>query len=223
MASLHTAIRLVVFPSNGSGNTPVLNIFQPVTKTAFSYAIWNPVDCVIVANQVVFYCCHSNEPGLSCIVDKRCITSPTVWIIMCSNLGASKTRPFSLNPVPLDLHLLQISLHKVCLSCHVTFSIYELYKWKVVFSSNLCIILTKCRCNVYNTCTIAHCYIGQRMLRNMLSYAVFAIMTLQHLQIVEHTLYILNQCLYKSRRSCRLLVSSVPSLPRTLSSNAFAI
>ena len=40
------------------------------------------------------------------------------------------------------------------LSGHLTFAVNELHKRKVVFTSNLSIVLTKCRCNVYDTRTV---------------------------------------------------------------------
>ena len=37
-------------PVSVTGDTPVLNIFQPVAKTAFADGLWNPVDCIVVAD-----------------------------------------------------------------------------------------------------------------------------------------------------------------------------
>ena len=69
-------------PVTVSGNTPILNIFKPVAETAFTYACGDPVNSLIVCNQVIPYCCHLDKPGLSCIVKKRSRASPAVRIIM---------------------------------------------------------------------------------------------------------------------------------------------
>ena len=43
-------------------DAPVLNILKPVAKTPLSDGLWNPVDCVVVAHQVLFYRCHLDKP-----------------------------------------------------------------------------------------------------------------------------------------------------------------
>ena len=42
----------------------------------------------------------------------------------------------------------------------ITLAVYKLYERKVIFSANLGIILTKCRCNMNDSSTICHCDIG---------------------------------------------------------------
>ena len=53
-----------------------------VTETSFTNALRNPVNCIVVADQVIFNCCHLDKPGFTCIVDQWCITSPAVRIII---------------------------------------------------------------------------------------------------------------------------------------------
>ena len=57
-------------------------VLKPVTETTLTDALWNPVDSIVVTDQIILYCSHLDEPGLTCIVDKRCVTSPAVRIIM---------------------------------------------------------------------------------------------------------------------------------------------
>ena len=35
-------------PITVTGNSPILDIFQPISKTALSNAFWNPVNCIII-------------------------------------------------------------------------------------------------------------------------------------------------------------------------------
>ena len=44
------------------GKTPVLYIFKPVAKTALADALRDPVDHVVVADEVIFDCGHLDEP-----------------------------------------------------------------------------------------------------------------------------------------------------------------
>ena len=69
-------------PVTVTGNTPVLNVLQPVAETSFSDTFRDPVDGVVVADQIIFDCCHLDEPGFAGIVDQWSITSPAMWIFM---------------------------------------------------------------------------------------------------------------------------------------------
>ena len=42
-------------PVTVSGNTPVLNVLKPVTETSLTDALRNPVDSIIVTDQIILY------------------------------------------------------------------------------------------------------------------------------------------------------------------------
>ena len=67
-------------PVTVTADAPVLNIFQPVAETAFTDTFRNPVDRIVIADQIILHLCHFDEPGFSCIIDQRCIAAPAVWI-----------------------------------------------------------------------------------------------------------------------------------------------
>ena len=69
-------------PVTITGQSPVLDIFQPVSKASFSNRCRNPVHRIIIADQIFFDFGHLYKPGLSCIINKRCVTSPAVRIFM---------------------------------------------------------------------------------------------------------------------------------------------
>ena len=143
-------------PVTVTADTPVLNVFQPVAETSFTDALRNPVDCVVISDQVIFDCCHLDKPGFSCIVDQWCVASPAVWIFMLEFRSIEEFAFF-----------VQVcENHRVCflyenasvwsLFCQVTLSVYELYEWKVIVTSDSAVVFTKCRCDMNDTCTIAH-------------------------------------------------------------------
>ena len=147
-------------PVSVTAYAPVLNIVEPITKSALAYAFGNPVDCVVVADKIIFHRSHLYKPGISCIVYKRSITSPAVWIIM-----------FKLRCIKQQTHLFKVSQHKfvsilnkhTCIWCFfskLTLAVNELNKWQVIFSAHIGIVFTKCWSNVYYTCTVRHCYIA---------------------------------------------------------------
>ena len=144
-------------PVTVTGNTPILNVLQPVTETSFSNGFRNPVYSSIVANQIIFDCCHFDEPGLSCIVDQRSITSPAMWIAMLKFRCVKKQSFFF---QVFQYHWICL-FHKYtfirCLFCHLTFAVYQLNKRKVISTSYLGIIFTKCRCDMNHTGTIGQC------------------------------------------------------------------
>ena len=69
-------------PVTVSGDTPVLDVLQPVAETALADGFRNPVDRLIVAHQIVPHRRHLDKPGLSRIIDQRRITAPAEGIIM---------------------------------------------------------------------------------------------------------------------------------------------
>ena len=41
-----------------------------------------------------------------------------------------------------------------CVFCQLALAVYKLYKRKIIVTSDIRIIFTECRCNVYDTCTV---------------------------------------------------------------------
>ena len=147
-------------PVTVTGQPPVLNIFQPCAETSLTDTFRNPVYGVIILHQSVLHCGHLDEPCISCIVDKRCVTSPAVWILMLKLRSVEqKSCLLQINEYRLICILYEQSCVR-CFLCHITLAIDKLNEWKVVFSSDVCIVLTKCRCDMNDTCTVGHRYIG---------------------------------------------------------------
>ena len=69
-------------PVTVTADTPVLNIFQPVAETALTDTFRDPVDSIIIRDQIVLNIRHLNEPRFASVIDQRSITSPAVWITM---------------------------------------------------------------------------------------------------------------------------------------------
>ena len=76
MAAFTLPYRKRSSPVTVSGKSPVLNILQPVAEASFTDGFRDPVDLIVVADQVILHRCHLDEPGLSRIVDQRCVTAP---------------------------------------------------------------------------------------------------------------------------------------------------
>ena len=169
-------------PVTVSGNTPVLNVFQPVAETSFTNALRNPVDGVVVADQIVFYRCHLDEPGFSCIVDQWCITTPAVWIFM---LEFRCFEEFSFFVQIYQNLRIRIFYKNICIRCffgQMTFSVYKLYERQVVIASDTAVVFTECRCDMNDTGTIAHGYIsitGNKMSFLFLFFCCFACACIQ--------------------------------------------
>ena len=147
-------------PVTVTADTPVLNILQPVAKTSFTDAFRNPVDGVVIADQVIFDSCHLDEPGFSCVVDQRSVASPAVRIAV-----------FKLRCIKQKSSLIEVFQHericffykdtaKRCIFRQVTFAVNQLYKRQSVFTSDFRIVFTKCRCDMNDTGTICQCYVS---------------------------------------------------------------
>ena len=69
-------------PVTVSGDTPVLDVLQPVSETAFADVGGDPVDLLVVADQVIADLCHLDKPGLTRIVEQRGVAAPAVRIVV---------------------------------------------------------------------------------------------------------------------------------------------
>ena len=67
-------------PVTVPADAPVLHVLDPVAETSFSDALRNPVDGIVICDQVVSDSGHLDEPGLARIVDQRCVASPAVGV-----------------------------------------------------------------------------------------------------------------------------------------------
>ena len=67
-------------PVTVSGDAPVLDILQPVAEPAFSDGFRDPVDHVVIADQILLHGGHLDEPGFTGIVDQRSIAAPAMGI-----------------------------------------------------------------------------------------------------------------------------------------------
>ena len=142
------------------GNAPILDILQPVPEASFSNRFGNPVDRIVIADQVLLHRRHLNEPGLAGIIDQRRIAAPAVGITVFK-FGCVKQKPL----------LFQIRKnHRICLLaentfviglfCHFPFCIHQLYKRQVVISSHVGIVLAECGGDVNNAGTVGQSDIG---------------------------------------------------------------
>ena len=152
-------------PVTVPGKSPVLYIFQPVAETSLTDALRNPVYRIIIAHQIIAHRSHLDEPGLACIINQRCITAPAVRVAMlklrCGIQQSSRIQILD------DLRGNAVLIFEI-LSCntgvtgpfrllrHHTILIDELQERKIIFSADLAVVLTKCRCDMYNTGTIGH-------------------------------------------------------------------
>ena len=107
---------------------------------------------------------------------------------------------------------------------HIAFTVYQLYKRKIIFSAYVCIVFTECRCDMNHAGTVCQGNVRHRRLHNKLSYSVFCRYPL-HSQTAAHTPCIpdLYRCRFPALHRRELPDSSAFSLPRTVSSRASAI
>ena len=157
-------------PVTVTRDAPVLNIFQPVAEASLTDALGDPVDGVVVADQIVLHRCHLDEPGFSCIVEKRGVTSPAVRIIVLKlrrikekaacieflqdfGIGADRT--------VLQLCIGRFRAHsgKRSFLGHKALGVDKAYERHVVFAADTVIVFTESRCDVNDAGTVGHGYI----------------------------------------------------------------
>ena len=82
-------------PVTVSGNTPVLDILQPVSETALADGFRNPVDGMVVRHQLVAHLGHLDKPRLPRVIDERRVAPPAVRVVVLK-FGRVKEQPLIL-------------------------------------------------------------------------------------------------------------------------------
>ena len=143
-------------PVSVSGNAPVLYIFQPVSEASLADALRDPVDRVVVADQVVLDRRHPDEPRLARIVDQRCVTAPAVRIaVLKYRRGKELARLLQI----LEDHgisLLDKYSRPLRIRAHTALGVHELYQRYAVLPADAGIVLAECGRAVYDAGTVGH-------------------------------------------------------------------
>ncbi len=133
-------------PVSRSGNSPVLNICDPVAEALLAYEWREPVDAVVVGNQVILQLAHFDVPAWLSIVDQRRAAAPAVWIVMLQLcLGVD----FVLIGQPFDDFYVQAFLHNKMTfpRCRRVASslVYRLQHRQFVFAAALVVVFAEGR------------------------------------------------------------------------------
>ena len=65
-----------------AADAPVLDILQPVAEAALADALRDPVDGVVIADEVLLHRRHLDEPGFPGVIDERGVAAPAERVVM---------------------------------------------------------------------------------------------------------------------------------------------
>ena len=139
-----------------AAQAPVLDILQPIAKAALSDALRDPVDGIVVADQIVLHRRHLDKPGLAGIIQQRGIAPPAEGIVVFK-LGCiiQQAPAFQVHQY-LRVGILYKEAGKGGFLGHMALAIYKLYKGQIVAAAYLGVVLTKGRRDMNDTGTITH-------------------------------------------------------------------
>ena len=143
-------------PVTVTADTPILYVLQPVAETALTDGFGDPVDGVVVADQILTDSGHLDEPGFSCVVDQGGVTAPAEGILVLE-LGCveEQTALFQIG----EHHRIRF-LHKYAgegsFLGHIALGVYKLYEGQIVLAAHVCVICTECGSDVNHTGTVGH-------------------------------------------------------------------
>ena len=146
-------------PVTVTGQAPILYMFEPVTETAFADGFRNPVDLVVVGNELVFDIRHLDEPGFTRIVDQRRITAPAVRIAV---LKLRRLKELAALFEVVDNQRVSVFdkyAGPVRFFRHFALVIDELHERHIVLAADAVIVLTESRGDMNDTRTIGRRYI----------------------------------------------------------------
>ena len=143
-------------PITVAAQAPVLDILQPVAKAALANALRDPIDSIVVADEVILHCRHLDEPALAGIVQQGGIAAPAEGIIMLKLGGIVQQAPAFQVHQHLGVGVLHKQPSKGGLLGHMALAIHKLHKWQVIAAAYLGVVLTKGQRNVNDAGTVTH-------------------------------------------------------------------
>ena len=146
-------------PITVTAYTPILYVFKPSTETSFTDCFRNPINCIVIFNKVVLNVCHLDKPSITCIVDKRCITSPTERIAVFKLRCIEQLTSFFKIYKNFFINIFTECTCPRCFLSHFTLTVNKLYERQVVLSADIRVVLTECRSDMNDTCTVCKSYI----------------------------------------------------------------
>ena len=141
-------------PVTVTADAPVLNVFKPVAETSLTDALGNPIDCIVVSYKIVLNRRHLDKPGLSCIVDERSIAAPAERVVVLELRRTEEESSLLKILKNRNIRILDKETCKRSFLCHITLAVNELNKRKIIVSADSRVVLTECRSNVNDTCTV---------------------------------------------------------------------
>ena len=144
-------------PVTVTADAPVLNIFKPVTEAALADAFGNPVNGVVILDKVILNGGHLDEPGFSCVIDEGGVASPAEGIIVLELGCGEEFSVFIEVDEDIDIGILDELACVGSFLGHIALAVNELNEGEVVFSADLCVILTECGSDMNDARTVGHC------------------------------------------------------------------
>ncbi len=80
-------------PISFAGKSPILNVSQPFPEPPLFQVGGNPVDFFVVLYNLLLEFFHSDEPGITGVIEQRSLTSPAEGIIVLVNLLPEEDSP----------------------------------------------------------------------------------------------------------------------------------
>ena len=147
-------------PVSVSGYRPVVDVFEPVSESLFSYEIREPVDHVVVCNELILELCHFYIPARLSIVKERSAASPAVRIVVLHLFLRIDLvlccEPLYYIYVKAVFHYESALPRSICV---FALFIYRIHYRKIISPACVVVIFTESRCSVYDTCTVFDSYV----------------------------------------------------------------
>ena len=131
-----------------TADAPILDVLYPVAEASLADALGDPVDGVVVADEVVPDCGHFYEPRIPCIVDEGRVAAPAVGVAVFKHgSGEEKSALVEVNEHILVRILAELARPRGAL-VHAAGGVDELNERKIVVLADVCVVLTECRCDM---------------------------------------------------------------------------
>ena len=126
-----------------AADAPILHVFQPVAEAALADRRGNPIDGVVVADQIFADRGHLDEPGFSCIIDQRGVAAPAERVAVLELRRGKQQAPCFQVVQNERVGILDEHAGPRGFFCHLSLAVHKLNKRQAVNAAHTGVVLTE--------------------------------------------------------------------------------
>ena len=128
-----------------AADAPILHVLDPVAETPLADGRRDPVDCLVVRNELIAHGRHTDEPRGARVVDERRVAAPAVWIAVRELRCLEELAALFEIVKNQRIRILHEDARPIRLLGHLALFVDELDERHIILAADAVIVLAECR------------------------------------------------------------------------------